>query len=99
MAEKIKETEQNENQNQGKVIQLNSQTIIVFIAVVAMFLFVLCRILGTFGVVSPIFYGIMSIVIYGLSLTGIVWSYLKAKKVTFEFLLNVIVFALAILFF
>ncbi len=90
------ETKSHNEELKEKVITVNSQTAIVFIAVVAMFLFVLCKILGNFGVSNPIFYGIISIVIYGLSLTGIIWSYLRVKKVSFEFWLNVIVFALAI---
>lgn len=96
---KIQEPEQEpvkKEEKQGKEIKLTAQVIIVCMAIFSMFLFVLCKILFNFGIIDNVFRGIMSIVIYGLSLTGIVWSYAKTRKPSFEFWLNVVVFGLAI---
>ena len=95
--EEVLEQPEKESKNKGeKQIVLTAQVLNVCFAIVAMFLFVLCKILSHFGVGNNTFYGIMSIVIYGLSLSGLVWAYLRDKKPTFEFWLNVIVFGLAI---
>lgn len=90
---KVVKEEKSEPKNE---IHFSQQALIVCMALIAMFLFVLCKILFNFGVGSNTFYGIMSIVVYGLPLAGLIWSYLSAKKFTLEFWLNVIVFGLAI---
>ena len=97
MEEEVKEEIEKENvKNNSKGICLNAQFINTFMAIVAMFLFVLCKVLIQFGVTSNAFYGIMSIIIYGLSLGGLIWAYIRLKKTSLEFWLNVVVFGLAI---
>lgn len=99
MEEEIKNEEKQEQPaktESRKEIKLTAQVIIVCMAIVAMFLFVLWKILTNFGVINGIFSGIISIVIYGLSLTGLIWAYIRTKKPSFEFWLNVVVFGLAI---
>lgn len=100
MEEEIKNEEQQEQparpEKQGKEIKLTAQVIIVCMALVAMILFVLSKILFNFGVIDNVYRGIMSIVIYGLSLSGLVWAYVRTRKPSFEFILNAIVFVLAI---
>lgn len=83
-------------QKGGTEIRISNKIVITFMAVFAMFLFMLCKILGHFGVGSPTFIGIMSIFIYGLSLGGLIWAYLKDRRTSPEFWLNVVVFGLAI---
>ena len=93
--EEVVEEKREEPRKQNE-IHFTTQSLIVCMALIAMFLFVLCKILFNFGVGSNTFYGIMSIIVYGLPLAGLIWSYLSAKKFTLEFWLNVIVFGLAI---
>lgn len=90
--EEVKEKPKVEN----KEIKISQSTLAVCMALFAMFLFVLCRVLIIFGVGSGTFYGIMSIIMYALPLTGLIWSYLRNKKPSFEFWLNVIMFALVV---
>ena len=92
--EEVKEVK--EEPKASSEIKISQSAIAVCMAIVSMFLFVLCRILIIFGVGSGTFYGIMSIVLYCLPLAGLVWSYLQNKKPSFEFWLNVIVFALVV---
>ena len=79
-----------------KEIKVSESAIAVCMALFAMFLYVLCCILANFGVGGPVFYGIMSIFLYCLPLGGLIWSFLRNKKPSFEFWLNVIVFALVV---
>lgn len=99
MEEKIEENsnQEVEKKQQPKCeIRLTAQVLNVCMAIVAMFLFVLFKILVNFGVYSNVFHGIISLIIYGLTLGGLVWAYVRVKKPTFEFWLNAIVFGLAI---
>ena len=91
MEEEVKE----ESKQEGG-IKLTSSLVAVCMAVFAMFLFVLCSVLALFSVGNSVFYGIMGIVMYALPLAGIIWSYLRHKAPSFEFWLNVIVFALVV---
>ena len=92
--EKVEVKEEPKAEN--KEIKISQSTLALIMALFAMFLFVLCRVLIVFGVGSATFYGIMSIIMYALPLAGLIWSYVRNKKPTFEFWLNVIVFALVV---
>lgn len=96
MEEENKVQEPKKEENQGKEIKLTAQVIIVCMAILAMALFVVCKVCQHFGVQNDVFYGVMSIMIYGLSLAGIIWAYARTKKTSFELWLNVAVFGLAI---
>ncbi|HAJ77739.1 MAG TPA: hypothetical protein DCO89_01550 [Clostridiales bacterium] len=80
-----------------KQIRISQSTIAVCMALFALFLFVICKILMAFGVGSRTLYGIFSIFMYGLPIAGSMWSYLKTKKLSFEFWLNVAVFGLVVI--
>ena len=80
-------------------ITLSSQMLSVAMAVVTVFLYVLCRILFNFGVGLGVFHAVMSIVVYCLPHVGMLLSYFSAKKFKFDFYLNAAVFALVMLSF
>ena len=87
-------------QKQQKEYTVTSSTIFALFGVLALCLLVLVKVLAHFGAGSLTLYGIMSIVIYALSGTGAVLSYLSDRQVkSFEFLLNIGVLALALLAF
>ena len=88
--------EKKEEPKTGNELKISQSTLAVCMALFAMFLFVLCRVLMIFGVGSGTFYGIMSIIMYALPLAGLIWSYVRNKKPTVDFWLNVIVFALVV---
>ena len=72
------------------------RAVYICMALVTMFLLVLCRVLMNFGVGNMTIHGIISIFIYGIPLAGAILAYLSDKKFSPEFWLNVIVFGLAI---
>ena len=96
MEEKEVKEEVKEEPKAEKELKISQSSLSICMAVLAMFLFVLCSVLALFGVGSSTFYGIMGIVMYALPLAGLIWSYLRNKKPTFDFWLNVIVFALVV---
>ena len=96
MEEKDEKVEVEEEPKAKEELKISQSALAVCMALFALFLFVLCRILIIFGVGSGTFYGIMSIVMYALPLAGLVWSYVRNRKPSFEFWLNVIVFALVV---
>lgn len=96
MEEKEEKVEVEEEPKAKEELKISQSALAVCMALFALFLFVLCRILIIFGVGSGTFYGIMSIVMYALPLAGLVWSYVRNRKPSFEFWLNVIVFALVV---
>ena len=80
-----------------KELKISQSALAVCIALFSLFLIVLCSILRAFGVGSFTFYGIMSIVMYSLPLAGAIWSFIRHRKPSYEFWLNLAVFAVAIL--
>ena len=97
MEENKENVEVKEESKAEKEIKISQSTLAVCMALFALFLIVLCSILAAFGVGSFTFYGIMSIIMYALPLAGLLWSFIRNRKPSFEFWLNVAVFALAIL--
>ena len=87
-----------EEKKETKVFNMSMQLLNAIIAFAALVLFVICKICFNFGVASGIFYGIMSIFIYALSLGAAVWAYLRDKKITFELIFSLAVFVIAIVF-
>ena len=79
-----------------KQINVSTKTLFIIFGVVALGLLMVVKICANFGLASAVFYGIMSILIYGLSFAGIICSYLIDKKTSFEFWVNLVAFALAI---
>ena len=75
-------------------VQISKNGILIFIPIFVMCLYVIYEILLHFGVFSYAFSGIASIFLYILPLGGVVLSYLKDRKASFEFWLNVGTFAI-----
>ena len=86
-----------EENKEGKSFSLSTQMIIALMAFAALALFVICKICLNFGVYNGIFYGIMSIFIYALSLGAAAWAYLRDKKISFELIFSLSVFVVAII--
>ena len=89
--------EQTSQNNNNISIVMTSQTINSLLAIIALFLFTICKICINFGVLSGVFIGIMTLFIYLLTLAGAVWAFLRNKKMTFELGLNLSVFVLTAL--
>ena len=81
-----------------KGMNLSMQTINALVAFAALLLFVICKICFNFGVFDGVFYGVMSIFIYFMSLGAAVWAYLRDRKITFELIFSLAVFLLAVIF-
>ena len=71
---------------------LNLMFALATLAIVA-----LVRIISRFGVYNMVLHGIVTIVAYALPVLGATFSYLQAKKPTFEFYANVFAFAMVVL--
>ena len=83
---------------ENKEIKVSNKFIYMLLAGIALGLLVLCKICACFGVISGVFYGIMSIFIYAASLTVTILSYLSEKKPNPEFWVNFAVLLIAIAF-
>ena len=81
-----------------KYLNLSMQTINALLAFAALVLFVICKICFNFGVLNGVFYGVMSIFIYLMSLSSAVWAYLRDRKIAFELIFSLAVFLLAVIF-
>ena len=66
-------------------------------ALITIGLIVLVKVLYNFGVMTQIFYGIVSIAIYALPIVGAILSYISAKKPNCEFYANVATLAIALI--
>ena len=66
-------------------------------ALIAVGLIVMVKLLINFGVMTQIFYGIMTIAIFALPIVGGALSYATAKKPNFEFYANVAALFIALL--
>lgn len=55
----------------------------------------LYRAILAFGVFNAVFRGIMSVIIYGLAVSGVIFIYVRKRKPTFEFWFSLIVLGLA----
>ena len=89
--------EEERNEQEEKRLVVTSKTLFTLFGVVSLGLLMFVKICLNFGLFSPTFRGIMSIFVYGLSFVGMVLTYLENKRVTFEFYVNLIAFALAIM--
>ena len=89
---------ENENKTQ-KDISVSKELLFALMGIISLGLLVLCKILVNFGVGSAIFYGIMSMFIYILPFVGVILSYCANKKVSFELVVNLAAFVIAMLVF
>ena len=87
--------EQEEKKSTEKQIQLSSTTLYVLCALVALGLVVIVKILALFGVYSGVLSAIMFILACGLTVVGMLLSYLGNKKLNVEFWLNLAVLSIA----
>jgi len=80
---------------EDKEIKLSKRILYMMFAVVAAFLMIVLKVSVRFGASSGVYYGIMSLLIYGLAFAGVAVSFLGEKNATPEFWLNACVFVLA----
>ena len=66
-------------------------------ALAALGIVVLVRLFLTFGVFNEVLHSILAVVVHALPILGATFSYLQAKKPTFEFYANVFAFVVVIL--
>ncbi|MBO7526627.1 MAG: hypothetical protein J6T74_01870 [Clostridia bacterium] len=81
---------------QGRQLSVSSKTLFIILGVISLGLLMLGKILANFGVTSAVLFGILTVLIYGTSFAGMVCSYMTDKKVSFEFWVNLVAFALAV---
>ena len=84
-------------ETQSQQISVSKEVLFALMGIVALGLLVICKILANFGVGSAIFYGIMSLFIYILPFVGVILSYCNNKKVSFELIVNLAAFVIAML--
>lgn len=82
-----------------KEIKISHSFLNALFAMASLFLLVIVKICANFGVMSGVFYGIMSIFIYGLAAAGLVLSYIRERKLTPEFWFNAVVLVVALMCF
>ena len=97
MEEEVKKTDEQKEPAPKKEIKLTTSILFMLFAIVSLVLLVITKICASFGVMSGVFYGIMSILIYVLPFVGLVLSYLGAKKLCLEFWANLGVLGIALL--
>lgn len=85
------EIKMSEKQN---LFDVHNEKFYLIFALTALVLFLVTHICRNFGVWSTVFYGIMSIFVFGISLTGAILSFCFTRKLTLEFWFNIGVFAL-----
>ena len=85
MEEEKKTIEKTETEKKEVSIALSEKMMNALFAIVALVALGFTKILMCFGVYEQALYGIMAIVVFGLSIAGVVWNYIKYGKPTFEF--------------
>ena len=65
-------------------LSLSEKVMNSFFAIIALILLAITKVLSYF-VFSPTLTGIMAILIFGLSITGLLWNYIKFHKPTIAF--------------
>lgn len=80
-------TEKKETGTEKKEIKvsLSEKVLNSLFAICALVALAFTRVLWRFGVGSTAFNGIMTIVVLGLAVTGLLWNYLRYKKPNLEF--------------
>ena len=66
-------------------VSLSEKLLNSLFAICALLVLTFTRILWRFGVGSNVFNGIMTIIVLGLAVTGLLWNYLRYKKPNWEF--------------
>lgn len=79
-AEKQAKTEKKEIK-----VSLSEKVLNSLFAICALIAFAFTKVLWRFGVGSQAFNGIMTIVVLGLAIVGLLWNYLRYKKLNLEF--------------
>ena len=77
--------EENKKQEKSFSFSLTEKIINSAFAIIALVFFALLKILACFGVFSTALSGIFAIIIIGLSVTGVLWNYLRSKHLSTEF--------------
>ena len=97
--EEKNEIVEEKSENKTKLeLKVSKKFLYSFFAIMALALFAIAKICRNFGVLSPIFFGIMSIFIYVLSFTGMMLSLINYKKLTTEFWFNAAVLGISLIF-
>ena len=66
-------------------VSLSEKLLNSLFAICALLVLTLTKILVNFGVGGQVFGGIMTIIVLGLAVTGLLWNYLRYKKPNWEF--------------
>ncbi|MBR4745682.1 MAG: hypothetical protein IK070_03145 [Clostridia bacterium] len=84
-------------ESEKKEIVVTKDGLAMVFALVSLCLVVLYKVLTAFGVWSSVLFGIMAVVVYGLTIAGAILSYLQNKKCTLWVVINAALFALSVL--
>jgi len=87
-----------ENRTEKKEIRLSlsGRLLNTIFSIAALILLALLKILINFGVMSNVLNGIFAIIIYALSIIGVIWSLLREKGFSVEFAFNLVVLIIAL---
>lgn len=72
-------------ENKEIKVSLSEKLLNSLFAICALLVLAFTRILWRFGVGGAVFNGIMTIIVLGLGITGLLWNYLRYKKPNLEF--------------
>ena len=86
-----------EESNKEVTFFIPSELVNSIFSVVALILFAMIKVIVHFGAWSPALNGIMAILIYSLAIFGVLWTMVRQKKVTVEFVFNGVVAFLVLL--
>ena len=87
------------NENREIKFSLTGTMFNLLLSICAILVLALTKILINFGVVSGVFFGIMSIVIYALAILGFLWNLFKNTPKSVEFIISAATLALIFIVF
>lgn len=82
-----------------KQFVIGPSAINILLAIIGAFLMVIVKACMVFGVKAATFAGVLLLIVYFLTMFGAVWALVRHQKVSIEFVLNAVVFALAMMCF
>ena len=97
MEEMKEEVVEQKEEPKAKEYKVTAKFLNLLFALATLAIVVLVRLFITFGVFNNVVHSVVSVVAYALPILGAVFSYLQAKKPTFEFYANVFAFAMVVM--
>ena len=83
-----------------KQFVIGPSAINILLAIIGAFLMVIVKVcVGHFGVMGATFAGVLLLIVYLSTMFGAIWALVRHQKVSIEFVLNAVVFALAMMCF